>query len=282
MIVALLLLAFVASASSQVCNPKYGNMGVNFEVTAPDVFLVNLDVIGASSTVVIEVNRTWSPIGVDHFYTLLLDHYYDCAAVLYIDNDGYDQYIQMGIAASPQYTSKWDKYISDDDATVARHSNTKYTISYVPYNGYGTRSTYIMINLKDNTHLDSSGYYPFGQVVSGFDALADISAENFEISDEAGYWDGGSTWLHNNYEDGDVQIISSMRAQSGTSSSSKSADSSGPWVFSVFMVLVSSAACVYAAVYIHRYFSAQQGYGIMSDDSERSTDHIMSLHSREL
>lgn len=281
MIVVLLLLAFVASALSQVCNPKYGNIGVNMEVTAPDIFHVNMNVIGTSSSVVIEVNRTWSPYGADHFYTLLMDSYYDCAALLRIENDSYDRYIHMGIAASPQYTSKWDIYIKDDDATVARHSNTNFTVSYVPYNGFGTRSTYVMINLNDNSHLDDLGYYPFGQVVSGFDALAEISSENFEISDQAGYWEGGSTWLHNNYEDGEVKIISSMHVQS--SSSSGSADRSGSWAFSIIVMLISSAACVYAATYIHRYIRQQQGYNTMSDDSVGgSTDRIMSLNAQDL
>jgi len=30
--------------------------------------------------IVMEVVRKWSPLGVDRFYQLLLDNYYDCAA----------------------------------------------------------------------------------------------------------------------------------------------------------------------------------------------------------
>jgi hypothetical protein len=29
---------------------------------------------------ILQVNRTWAPIGVDQFYQLILDNYYDCAA----------------------------------------------------------------------------------------------------------------------------------------------------------------------------------------------------------
>jgi hypothetical protein len=283
---ALLALAPPSSASASSCTPRHGNRGVNQEVTAPDLFLAQLRVQSSdgvsarvSDTVVLQVNRSWSPIGADHFYALLLDGYYSCAAFTYINASR--AYAQLSYSATAEYNSKWDVYIKDDDATVARHSNTDYTVSFVPEDGFGTRSTAIMINLNDNSYLDAMGYYPFAEVVSGFNALVDFTSEDFTISDEDAYKEGGNTWLWTEYDESQVKLVSSFTV-SGTSSSSGSPDRSGSWAFSVIMVLLSSAACVYAGLYIVRYVRKQQGYDTMADDSQTgSSDRIISLNLQE-
>ena len=53
-------------------------------------------------------------------------------------------------------------------------------------NGFGISSTFFMIQLgNDTTYLDSiDGFYPFAEVVDGFDSLASATSTELEISDE--------------------------------------------------------------------------------------------------
>lgn len=44
--------------------------GSNIESNSQDIF----------GSFVVQLNRTWAPIGVDRFYQLILDNYYGCAA----------------------------------------------------------------------------------------------------------------------------------------------------------------------------------------------------------
>jgi Cyclophilin type peptidyl-prolyl cis-trans isomerase/CLD len=62
------------------------SFGVRFIITASanNAKLVNQDVGSnqqdALGSFVLQLNRTWAPIGVDRFYQLIVDNYYDCAA----------------------------------------------------------------------------------------------------------------------------------------------------------------------------------------------------------
>jgi hypothetical protein len=47
---------------------------------APDVFIVSWSTSAGEKPIVLEVVREWSPRGVDHFYQLVLDNYFNCAA----------------------------------------------------------------------------------------------------------------------------------------------------------------------------------------------------------
>lgn len=290
MIASLFLLATtVVTASAQSCTPRYGDHSVHDEPTAPDLFKVNLNVAGTSSPVVIQVNRTWSPVSADHFYALLRDGYYDCAAFTDIvpGGNGGSGYAQSGIAADPAYTSKWATFISDDDVTVAHQSNKQYTVAFIPDNGRGTRSTYFMIQLDNNTYLDTMGYYPFGQVVSGFDALTKFTSTAFAMSDteKESYEEQGDSWLWTHYDsDSGVQVMSSMTVQGGfPSQGGGSPDRAGSWAFGIIMVLLSSAGCVYAGLFIYRYIRQQQAYDSAQVDDSRSgsSDRIVSLNLQD-
>lgn len=267
------LIASAAAASGQVCTPSYGGHSVNAEVTAPDMLQVNLKLVGVSSPIVIEVNRSWSPVGADHFYALFTDGYFDCAAFYHTNAS----YAQTGIAAAKDYSSKWEGYIADDD-DVVRKSNTQYMVSYAPFEGRGTRSTHIMIHLQDNSYLDDQGFYPFAQVVDGFDALTSLAEKKFELVDgEAeSYFDGGNEWLFSVYSPDDMTLISSIDVRS---SSGGGGDRSGSWAFGVIMTVLSSAACIAAVVYIYRHVRRVQGYDMALDDSR--SDGTISLNLQQ-
>ena len=59
----------------------------------------------------LEVIRDWSPLGVDRFYQLIQDNYYDCGAFFRVVPDFV---VQFGIASEPSETKKWDVKIPDD------------------------------------------------------------------------------------------------------------------------------------------------------------------------
>lgn len=142
---------------------------------APDQFYVifNTNVILSNGKqadpIVLEVNRSWAPLGVDRFYSLVQDGYYNQAGFFRVVPDFV---LQFGIAALPEETAKWNTIIVDDPVLV---SNTNWTVSYATA-GLDTRTTQIFINYVDNSRLDASGFAPFAKVISGFEtALAVVN-----------------------------------------------------------------------------------------------------------
>ena len=75
---------------------------------APDYFRVSFGTTvvndattsAAAEPIVMEVNRSWAPIGADRFYALIADHYYDDAAFFRVVPDFV---VQWGIAALPEH-----------------------------------------------------------------------------------------------------------------------------------------------------------------------------------
>ena len=80
------------------CIPRahdYDNSDATTHIPAPDVFRVQMTLttttVGGThsidtttsstkiSTLTMQFNRTWSPLGVDRLYQMVLDHYLDCA-----------------------------------------------------------------------------------------------------------------------------------------------------------------------------------------------------------
>lgn len=106
------------------------------------------------------VTRSWAPLGVDHFYALLNDNFYNEAAFFRVVG-GF--VLQFGIAGEPKENVKWAAAIPDDPVT---HSNLQHTMSYATA-GPNTRTTQLFINYADNTDLDKQGFAPFAQITSG-------------------------------------------------------------------------------------------------------------------
>jgi hypothetical protein len=57
------------------------NLSPVAEPRAPDIFKVSWSTSAREKPIVLEVVREWSPLGVDHFYQLVLDNYFICAAL---------------------------------------------------------------------------------------------------------------------------------------------------------------------------------------------------------
>jgi peptidyl-prolyl cis-trans isomerase A (cyclophilin A) len=128
-------------------------------VTAPAQFNVKFDTSKGPFT--LEVHRDWAPRGVDHFYELVQDKFFDDARFFRVVRNFV---VQFGINKDPKVTSLWGQLNLPDDPV--KQSNVRGTITYATA-GPNTRTTQLFLNLANNRMLDSQGFAPFGKVTSG-------------------------------------------------------------------------------------------------------------------
>ncbi len=113
----------------------------------------------------VAVRPEWAPEGARRFLTLVESGYYDDARFHRVV-PGF--IVQWGLAGDPALTAEWQhEYIPDDSVRV---SNTKGRVAFA-FTEPGTRATQVFISLADNSRLDSQGFAPFGEVVSGMDVV---------------------------------------------------------------------------------------------------------------
>jgi len=137
---------------------------------APEMYKAKFDT--SKGPFVIEVHRDWSPLGADRFYNLVKNGFYDdCRFFRVVPNF----MVQFGINGNPSVQAVWrNANIKDDPA--GKQSNKKGFVSFATA-GPNTRSTQVFINFKDNGFLDSQGFTPFGQVVSGMAVVEKITSQ---------------------------------------------------------------------------------------------------------
>ena len=162
---------------------------------APEVFQVEIETtIGDTKDqgrIILEVTRAWAPLGVDRFYELIQDGFYDDAAFFRVV-PGF--VLQFGIASTPEANEKWATPIPDDPVT---QSNLQGTITYATA-GANTRTTQLFINYVDNTQLDAQGFAPFGKVIAGLDvaeAVFNPTPGNSGGVDQGLYRTLGNEWI---------------------------------------------------------------------------------------
>jgi peptidyl-prolyl cis-trans isomerase A (cyclophilin A) len=150
----LLLLGGAAPALSQaLMNPAA------LKEQAPPVYRVDFDT--SKGQFVIEVHRDWAPNGADRFYNLVKNGFYDDARFFRVI-EGF--MVQFGVNGDPKISAVWrDARIKDDPSRI---SNKRSFVTFATA-GPNTRTTQVFISFGDNSNLDSQGFTPFGQVVSG-------------------------------------------------------------------------------------------------------------------
>lgn len=184
------------------CTPRGNLLNTGdpvFGKQAPAAFHVILET--TKGDIVLEVRRDWSPHGVDRFYNLVRNGYYDNTYVFRIRAG---TWAQFGIAGDSKVAQAWRRQNIPDDPRM--ESNVRGTVAYAFKDPNG-RTTQVFINLKDNsaTH-DKEPFVPFARVVKGMEVADALYADYGEKAGggiRAGHQDpvfaGGNDYLSRNF-----------------------------------------------------------------------------------
>jgi peptidyl-prolyl cis-trans isomerase A (cyclophilin A) len=154
--IASLLLALVIAAPAH--SQGLGNPAALKE-QAPPVYKVEFDT--SKGSFVVEVHRDWAPNGADRFYNLVKNRFYDNTRFFRV-LEGF--MAQFGVNGDPKVSTVWREARIKDDPVKVSNKRTFVTFATA---GPNTRTTQVFISYGDNSNLDSQGFAPFGQVVSG-------------------------------------------------------------------------------------------------------------------
>lgn len=127
--------------------------------TAPDTFRARFET--TKGEFVVEAVRAWAPIGVDRFYNLVRNGFYDGGPMFRVV-PGF--VVQFGVSPIPAIQQVWDTAFIADDSV--RQSNTRGTVTFAQAEG-NPRTTQLFVNYGDNSPLDDLGFAPIGRVVDG-------------------------------------------------------------------------------------------------------------------
>ena len=158
-----LALAAFAAPSIAAAQPSLKNPASLTE-KAPATYRVKLDT--TAGPVVIEVHRDWAPLGADRFYNLVKYGFYDNVRFFRVI-PGF--MAQGGMSGDPAIQKLWGRNNINDDPV--KQSNKRGYVTFAKTAAPNSRSTQIFINYGDNSSLDSQGFAPFGQVVSGMETV---------------------------------------------------------------------------------------------------------------
>jgi peptidyl-prolyl cis-trans isomerase A (cyclophilin A) len=134
---------------------------------------------------VVEVTRSWAPLGADRFYNLVKNGFFTDASFFRVIS-GF--MVQFGLSAKPPISAAWSKAPIPDDPVT--QSNKRGYVTFATA-GPNTRTTQIFINFGDNSRLDSDGFAPFGQVIEGMDVVDKLYSDYGEGAPQGGGPDQG-------------------------------------------------------------------------------------------
>src|SRR6476661_4341525 len=155
--------AQVPARAGDLTNPA------SLNAKAPATYKVKFDT--SKGVFVVEVHRDWAPNGVDRFYNLVKNGFYDNVRFFRVIS-GF--MVQFGISGDPKLSAPWREARIKDDPVV--QSNKRGYITYAMA-GPNTRTSQVFINFGDNSSLDSQGFSPFGRVVTGMEVVDKLNAE---------------------------------------------------------------------------------------------------------
>ena len=135
----------------------------------PDSFRVAFTT--SRGTFVVEARRAWAPKGVDRFYQLVGEGFFD-ENRFYRVLPGF--IAQFGANDDPKRNTQWEETPLPDDPP--REKNARGTVSYAML-GPNARTHQLFVNLKDNASLDAQGFVPIGRVVEGMSVVDSLYDE---------------------------------------------------------------------------------------------------------
>jgi peptidyl-prolyl cis-trans isomerase A (cyclophilin A) len=167
-------IAVIAALSCQRGPSPEQKGGAEAAAPAPDSFKVAFET--NKGRFVVQAVRAWAPQGVDRFYALVNDEFYDGVKFFRVLPNFMAQF---GIHGDPAENDLWkDRNIPDDPVV---QSNKRGFVSYAT-GGPNTRTTQLFINKRDNVRLDGTGFAPFARVVEG---MAVVDSLNMEYGEGA-------------------------------------------------------------------------------------------------
>ena len=162
---------------------------------APDTFSVQFEC--TNGTFVLECTKAWAPIGVQRFYDLVREGFFDDSGFFRVV-PGF--VVQFGLAADPKATAKWRSKMLKDDPVI--ESNKEASICFAT-SGPNSRTSQLFINLGNNARLDGMGFAPFGKVTSGMDVVRAITAKYGEQPHQGQITMNGTEYLRKNFPEMD-------------------------------------------------------------------------------
>jgi peptidyl-prolyl cis-trans isomerase A (cyclophilin A) len=154
---------------------------------APDTYKVKFDT--SKGPVVVEVHRAWAPTGADHLYSLVKSGFYNDVRFFRVVPNFM---VQFGMSGDPKLQAAHNTTIKDDPV---KESNKRGYVTFAKTGAPNSRSTQLFINYKDNTFLDTQGFAPIGQVVSGMDVVDKINSEYRERPNQNEIRTSGNEYL---------------------------------------------------------------------------------------
>lgn len=154
-----------ARTASPLMNPASSEMNM----MAPATFRARFTT--STGEFVIEAHRQWSPHGVDRFFNLVRNGFYDGARFFRV-LEGF--MAQWGINGDPSIQRHWRASNIADDPVV--EGNTRGRVTFAKGGAPNSRSTQLFINYGDNTRLDNAGFSAIGEVVAGMDVVERLHA----------------------------------------------------------------------------------------------------------
>ena len=158
-----LLISNLEAGDGEKASPLMQPKSSAMTQTAPATFKVKF--VTTEGDFVVESQREWAPLGVDRFYNLVKNGYYDGVCFFRVIS-GF--MAQFGIHGDPKVSAAWRPERIQDDPV--KQSNKRGYISYAMA-GPNTRTTQLFINYTDNSRLDQMGFAPIARVVEGMDVV---------------------------------------------------------------------------------------------------------------
>lgn len=179
------------------------------ELTAKAPAKFNVVFVTSKGEVEFEIERQLAPIGVDRFYYLANNGFFNGSRFFRVVR-GF--VAQFGLSGIPAVDAAFEPLSMKDDPR--KISNTKGTLVFAAGGSPDTRVTQMFINLADNgPMLDQQGFAPLGKVVRGMENVDQFFSSYGEmISAQQGLiMSRGNTWLHSRYPELDSIVSTSIK-----------------------------------------------------------------------